>query len=171
MLDVGTGSGIIAISLASELDSVWIAASDCTSSIVEIARTNAQFNRQDHKISFVVADLLKPLTSSDESKQFDYIISNPPYLSDAEWQNAQPEIKNYEPEKALRSGPDGLSCYRQLIPDAGRLLRKKGYLLLEIGQGQAAAVSCLIKDSGIFCPVGIATDLSGAHRVVMAQKR
>lgn len=171
LLEVGTGSGIIAVSLAKELESIWISASDIASSIIEIARTNAQLNRLDHKICFLVGDLFKPLTSREEAHQFDYIISNPPYLSDEEWNRAQPEIKSYEPERALRAGTDGLSFYRDIIPEAGRLLRKKGYLLLEIGQGQAMPLSHLIAATGIFESVFTAKDLSGIERVIMAQKR
>ena len=170
ILEVGTGSGIIAVSLAKELDDIWISATDIASGIVEIARANAQLNRLDHKICFLVGDLLKPLISRDEANQFDCILSNPPYLSDEEWNNAPPEIKTYEPERALRSGADGLSFYRDIVPEAGRLLRKNGYLLLEIGQGQAAPVSHLIGETGIFGPVSKAADLSGIARVIMAQK-
>lgn len=171
LLEVGTGSGIIAVSLANELDSIWISATDIASSIIAIARANAQLNRLDHKICFIVGDLFRPLTIREETHQFDCILSNPPYLSDEEWNRAQPEIKKYEPEMALRAGPDGLSLYRALVPDAGRFLRKKGYLLLEIGQGQAGPLSHFIAATGIFESISTATDLSGIERVLIAQKR
>jgi release factor glutamine methyltransferase len=171
VLEVGTGSGIIAVSLAKEIDKIWISATDYSASIVAVARSNAQLNRLDHKICFLVGDLLNPLKSRDEADQFDCILSNPPYLSDEEWNSAQPEIKRYEPERALRSGPDGLSFYRDLVPETGRLLRKNGFVLFEIGRGQAVPVAHLIEQTGLFGPVSTAADLSGIKRVIMAQKR
>jgi release factor glutamine methyltransferase len=107
----------------------------------------------------------------DASHHFDCILSNPPYLSDEQWNNAQPEIKQFEPERALRAGPDGLSFYRALVPEAGRLLKSTGYLLLEIGQGQAGLVSQIINETAIWGSVSTASDLSGTERVIMAQKR
>jgi release factor glutamine methyltransferase len=171
LLDVGTGSGNIAVSLATELDRLWICATDCSSDSVAIARANAQVHRCHHRISFLVADMLTTLTSREPAHQFDYILSNPPYLSDEEWNTAQPEIKRFEPERALRAGPDGLTFYRRLVTDAGRLLRTNGFLLLEVGMGQAAPVSQLVGETGLFGPVSTAADLGGIERVVMAQKR
>jgi len=171
LLEVGTGSGIIAVSLAQELENAWICATDCEPSIVAIARANAQVNRVDHKISFFAGNLLHCVRCRDDAGAFDCILSNPPYLSDDEWQKAQPEIRNFEPERALRSGPDGLSFYRLLIPEAGRLLRKDGHLLLEIGRGQSAAVARLMGETGLFGPVATTKDLSGTERVIMAQRQ
>jgi release factor glutamine methyltransferase len=171
LLEVGTGSGIIAVSLAQEFDDAWICATDYEPSIVAIARANAQVNRVDHKISFLAGNLLNCLRCRDDAGAFDCILSNPPYLSDDEWDKAQPEIRNFEPERALRSGPDGLSCYRFLIPEAGRLLRKNGYMLLEIGRGQSAPVARLMGETGLFGPVATAKDLSGTERVIMAQRK
>lgn len=169
--DVGTGSGVIAVSLAKEIDGIRVMASDCTARIVELARTNARLNRIDDKICFLVADKLTSFVSHDQSERFDCILSNPPYLADQEWNEAQPEIREYEPEAALRAGPDGLSFYRDIIPDAGRLLRKGGYLLFEVGRGQDASVAKLIGQSALFEPVSKEVDLSGIARVVKAKKR
>jgi release factor glutamine methyltransferase len=170
LLEVGTGSGIIAVSLAQELADAWICATDCEPNILEIARANAQLHRVDHKISFLAGNLLHCVRCRDDAGAFDCILSNPPYLSDDEWNQAQPEIRKYEPERALRSGPDGLSFYRLLVPEAGRLLRKNGYLLLEIGRGQSAAVARLMGETGLFGPAATAKDLSGTERVIMAQR-
>jgi release factor glutamine methyltransferase len=170
-LEMGTGSGIIAVSLAGEFDSAWICATDCAPTIVEVARANAQLNRVDHRISFLTGHMLDSLISRDDINPFDCIISNPPYLSDDEWKRAQPEIGKFEPERALQAGPDGLSCYRQLVPETGRLLRQHGYVLLEIGFGQSAPVARLIEETGIFRPVATAKDLGGTERVIIAQKR
>jgi release factor glutamine methyltransferase len=171
LLEVGTGSGIIAVSLAQELADVWICATDCDPIIVEIARANAHINRVDHKIAFLAGNLLNCVRCRDGAAAFDCILSNPPYLSDDEWNMAQPEIRYFEPERALRSGPDGLSFYRLLVPEAGRLLRKNGHLLLEIGRGQSAAVARLMGETGLFGPVATAKDLSGTERVIMAQRQ
>jgi release factor glutamine methyltransferase len=169
--DVGTGSGAIAVSLAKEIDSIRVMASDCSVRIVELARTNARLNGIDHKICFLVADKLTSLAINEQSEHFDCILSNPPYLADQEWNEAQPEIRDYEPEVALRAGHDGLSFYRDIIPDAGRLLRKGGYLLFEVGQGQGASVGKLIAQTELFEPVSKEVDLSGTARVVKAKKR
>jgi len=168
--DVGTGSGVIAVSLAKEIDGIRVTASDCTVRIVELARTNASLNRVDHKICFLVADKLTSFAINEQSEHFDCILSNPPYLTDQEWNEAQPEISEYEPEGALRAGPDGLSFYRDIIPDAGRLLRQGGYLLFEVGRGQDASVAKLIAQSALFEPVSKKVDLSGTTRVVTAKK-
>jgi release factor glutamine methyltransferase len=171
LLEVGTGSGIIAVSLAQELADTWICATDCELNILEIARANAQLHRVDHKIAFLAGNLLNCVRCRNGAAAFDFILSNPPYLSDDEWTKAQPEIRNFEPERALRSGPDGLSFYRLLVPEAGRLLRKNGYMLLEIGRGQSAAVARLMGETGLFGPVATAQDLSGTERVIMAQRQ
>ncbi len=171
ILEVGTGSGIIAVSLAKECDGAWICATDCEPAVVEIARANARANRLDHHICFLAGNMLDCVRCRGNADGFDFILSNPPYLSDDEWHRAQPEIRKFEPERALRAGPDGLSSYRQLIPEAGRLLRKQGYLLLEIGLGQAAPVARLMGETAWFGPVATANDLSGIERVIMAQRQ
>ncbi len=171
LLEVGTGSGIIAVSLAHELERTWVCATDYAPSILEVAQANAQLNRVDHKISFLAGNLFDCLVGRGGANLFDCIISNPPYLSDDEWMTAQPEIREFEPEIAFRAGPDGLSFYRLLVPEAGRLLNRNGYVLLEIGVGQSAPVAQLIGDTGVFGPVVTAKDLSGTDRVVIAQKR
>jgi len=112
ILEVGTGSGIIAVSLAKELDDIWISATDIASGIVEIARANAQLNRLDHKICFLVGDLLKPLISRDEANQFDCILSNPPYIIRSEIGSLAREVRDYEPIIALDGGEDGCHIRR-----------------------------------------------------------
>ena len=171
ILEVGTGSGIIAVSLAKEINCLRVIAADCTYAIISLARANAQLQRVDHKILFFVGELCESLKVRDASQLFDVILCNPPYLSDIEWQQAQPEIRDYEPERALRAGPDGLALYRALLPAAGHLLRNGGSIMLEIGQGQAVSISRLIDQTALFHPVATVNDLAGIKRLIKAQKR
>ena len=171
ILEVGTGSGIVAVSLAKEINCLRVIAGDCTYGIISLARANAQLQKVAHKIVFFVGELCECLKVRDASQLFEVMLCNPPYLSDSEWQQAQPEIRNYEPERALRAGPDGLAWYRAPLPAAGHLLQSGGSIMLEIGQGQAASVSRIIDQTALFHPVATVNDLAGVTRLIKAQKR
>lgn len=171
ILEVGTGSGIIAVTLAKEVDRGRIIALDCTYAIVCLARSNAQLHGVDHKICFLVGDLCEALKIRGATHLFDVMVCNPPYLSDSEWCQSPPEIRKYEPERSLRAETDGLACYRALLPAAGALLKSGGCLMLEIGCEQATSVVGLAGQTGLFSAITTAADLSGVQRVVKARRR
>ena len=116
ILELGTGSGILAVSIAKELGSCSILATDISSKKIDVARHNARLHKVEAPTTFLVGDLYHPLTTRAEKDKFDCIVFNPPYLSHDDWKQAQPEIQNYEPIDSLVAGHDGLYFYRSLIP-------------------------------------------------------
>ena len=161
IVDVGTGSGAIAIALAHALPSDRITAIDCSEAALDLARDNAA--RNGVNVGFLQGDLLDPVSG----ERFDLVLSNPPYVPEADRPTLSVEVRDYEPALALFAGADGLDIYRRLIPQAFRALVPGGHVLLEIGYGQAEAVRALLEQSG-FSKVQSIPDLQGIPRVVGA---
>lgn len=164
LLDIGTGSGCVAITLASICKDLSIVATDISIDALLTAKENSSYNLQHERISFIRADLLSCLGSSS----FDIIVSNPPYISEAEFPSLEPEVKEFEPTLALLAGKDGLDYIRTIISESTRVLKQGGYCLLEIGRGQADRVVNLFKEFG-FVDITIAKDINGIKRVVRAK--
>ena len=162
ILDVGTGSGAIAVSLARHLPHAQITASDISSTAIELARVNATENSSS--IRFLQGDLLEPVAG----EQFDLIVSNPPYVPESDRSSLDVEVRQFEPEGALFGGTDGLDIYRRLIPDALSLLSPGGFLILEIGYRQHDATEALLHKAG-FGAIGFVADLQGIPRVATAR--
>ena len=165
IVDVGTGSGAIAVALATHLRRASITATDISSAALAIARRNAQRSRVADRIRFVAGDLLAPVAG----EQFEMVVSNPPYIGEADRGTLAIEVREFEPEAALFAGSDGLSVYRQLIPAAHDALAAGGILLLEIGHGQQEAVAGLLGSTG-FGAIEFTADLQGIPRVVTARR-
>lgn len=170
VLELGTGSGIIATSLAHEIDNATIVASDSVYEAITIARENIRRYRLDKKINFFVGHFTHALKIRSEKQYFDCIVSNPPYLSENDFYRTMPEIKDYEPRQALCGGSDGLACYRDLLQDVHRVLYDGGFLLLEIGSEQSNAITAIIQKTEHYSEVSIVKDLSGSDRVISARK-
>jgi release factor glutamine methyltransferase len=170
VLELGTGSGIIATSLAHEIDNATIVASDSALATITLARKNARIYKLDKKISFFVGHFSHALAISKKELFFDCIVSNPPYLSETDLNSTVPEIREYEPHNALDGGTDGLACYRDLLKDVHRLLDDGGFLLLEIGSEQSKAITDMIKKTEIYSEVATLKDLAGFDRVISARK-
>lgn len=162
--DVGTGSGAIAITLAKHLPQAKIVATDLSDTALEVARQNAADHGVDGRIDFRLGDLLAPLNG----ERFDYVLSNPPYISDAEWADVLPNVKDHEPASALRSGADGLDHLRRLIADAHKHLKPDGQLLLEMSSTQAEAMKKLASDAG-YENLQILDDHERLPRVLVAE--
>ncbi|MGI6452821.1 MAG: peptide chain release factor N(5)-glutamine methyltransferase [Syntrophomonadaceae bacterium] len=163
--DVGTGSGAIAISLGVYLKGASIIAIDNSIDALDIARKNA--TRHSVEIEFLQGDLLEPVKAG---KPFDMITANLPYISPEEFERLEPSVAKYEPVSALLAPGDGLDLYRRLLPQAIKLLKPGGYLLMEIGYEQGAAALQMFDSRREFVRVYMEQDLAGRDRLIIAQK-
>jgi release factor glutamine methyltransferase len=166
--DVGTGSGCLAIALASERPHARVAAIDVSAAALEVAARNAARHRVDGRVAFVHGNLLDNETL--ERPGFDLIVSNPPYVPDGDRPRMQPEVRDHEPAAALYAGPDGLAVVSVLVPQAVGRLGPNGYLVFEIGIGQADAVERLISATAGLTMVAVRNDLQGIPRAVIARR-
>ena len=166
ILDVGTGSGAVAISVSHDWSEAEITATDISPATLNIARANAKRLGFAEKIRFLHGDLLAPVAG----ERFDIIVSNPPYVPTTDRPTLSVEVRDHEPALALFAGNDGLDIYRRLIPAAHAALVSGGYLLLEIGYDQSTAIEELLTAAG-FAEIGFHADLQGIPRVVCAQRR
>jgi release factor glutamine methyltransferase len=168
LLDIGTGSGIVAITLAHELPHAHVFAIDIAKPPLKLAHQNAYLNRVSQRIYFVQSNLFSALT---QMPKFDAIVSNPPYIPTQDILSLEPEVQNHDPHLALDGGSDGLSFYRKIIPQSITRLTPGGILALEIGYNQANAVSRLIEQHPQWGPISAHKDLFGHTRVLVSQKR
>jgi release factor glutamine methyltransferase len=165
--DIGTGSGNIAISLAGELPGVRIVATDISVKALELARLNAR--RQAVKnVTFRRGSLYSPLADLGLRGRCDVIVSNPPYVSAADWSSLPAEVREHEPKRALFGGPSGLEFIERLVRGAPDYLRTGGSLLFEIGQGQSDRALSLFDER--WRDVGSYPDLQGIPRVIKATR-
>ena len=171
VLEIGTGSGAIAVALAKEVKHLFLVATDISRDAIILARENAKAAGVQRQIEFVNGDLFSPLRPSREKRPFDLIVSNPPYIVRRKICTLAKEVKDYEPTIALNGGEDGLGFYRRIIPEAPGYLRAGGWLLLEVALGQGSDVSDLIEEEGSFYQPECIPDLSGIGRVVKAQRK
>lgn len=163
IVDVGTGSGCIAVALANKLPQARIAAIDLSAAALTVAQENAR--RNGATVRFLQGDLLAPVAG----EHFDFVVSNPPYVPNADRASLSVEVRDFEPAMALFAGDDGLEVYRNLIPAAFDALNPSGYILLEIGYGQSPAIADLLARSG-FAQVEFVPDLRGIPRVACARR-
>lgn len=164
IVDVGTGSGAIAVSLAYYLEDAKVVGVDISPKALKIARANVDKHQLTERMSILKSDLLTEFIKR-EIKNLDIIVSNPPYISEKEMQKLQPEVKK-EPELALKAGADGLDYYRKLIPQAEEVLKTGGKLFLEIGYQQAEAVKKLFSKN--WAEIEVAKDYAKNDRIVTA---
>jgi len=154
VLDIGTGSGCIAISIAHCHSTAEVTASDISGEALEVARRNAERHGVAEKIRFLQGDLLAPLNG----EMFDLIVSNPPYVSHPEYEELAPHVRNFEPRLALDGGADGYSIYDRLIPGSKQHLAPGGKLLLEIGHAQEEGVRQRVAAAGLSANATIRDD-------------
>ena len=164
-LDVGTGSGAIAISLAAEGLASAVTATDRSAAALELARANAAAHGQGG-VRFLEGWLLEPV----RDRNFDLILSNPPYLSSAEWNRTEPEVRRWEPDMAMVAEEQGLALIFGLIDALAPVLRPAGRFGVEIGSAQGRAVAERLQQAGIFAEIGIHEDLCGRPRYVFARR-
>lgn len=164
ILDIGTGSGCIAVSLAANLPDVQVTGMDTSQTVLSIASYNARLNGVQDRVRFVEGDIR---TDLDLESRFDALVSNPPYVALDEWNSLLPEIQKYEPRMALCDESDGLTFYRVIAEKSGSLLENKGRLYLEVGDRQSGPVCNILNDAG-FSRVEVFPDLNHIDRVVRA---
>ncbi|MEO0328981.1 MAG: peptide chain release factor N(5)-glutamine methyltransferase [Pseudomonadota bacterium] len=165
ILEFGTGSGIIAISLAAELESVQITATDISLDAISTARQNAQRHGVAKEISFVCKDGLNGIVGP-----FNWIVSNPPYIPSSEIPNLSIEVGKHDPHGALDGGEDGLDFYRQILKFAGNNLAQDGIIFLEIGFDQEDAVTDIAKNCGFIVDSAV-KDLPGIVRTLVIKRK
>lgn len=161
IVDVGTGSGCIAITLALQLPGAHVEACDISPAALEIARQNALIHCVEKQIQFYRGSLLEPVTG-----EVHLVTANLPYIADHEWTNVSDGVKLYEPDIALRGGYDGLNLIRLLLDQAAKRLAPGGAILIEIGWQQGAAVKSLAQSHFPSAKVDILQDLAGLDRIV-----
>ena len=167
IVDIGTGSGNIAVALARELPGAHIIATDISRKAVKIAQFNAKTSKVE-RIAFALGDLFAPLKRLKLEGKCDFIVCNPPYVSAHEWEGLAGEVRDFEPRGALVAGKSGLEFIRRLVKGAPAYLKPGGCLLFEIGAGQADAALALFDDHWVRPQV--ADDLRGIPRVIIAAK-
>jgi release factor glutamine methyltransferase len=165
VLDIGTGSGCISISLKKLLGDASMTATDISDAALNVARRNAE--KHDVPIEFLAGSLFSPVIG----RRFDLIVSNPPYIPAADIESLEPEVRDHDPRTALDGGSDGLDIYRVLIPAAVEHLNSDGWLVVEIGAGQADDVTNLFRSTGGYGEPVIVLDSDGIERVVAAARK
>ena len=162
--DIGTGSGCIAIALSKKCPNVRVLASDISMTALELAKHNAATNNVAGQIEFSVQD---GFTSASQDRQFDLIISNPPYIATAEIETLEPEVREFDPHIALDGGADGLDFYRRFALEAGQFLKSHGKLMLEFGDGQAEVIKKIFQNQN-WIVEAIQEDYTHRPRILIA---
>ena len=168
VVDVGAGSGVIAVCAAKHAPHCRVLAVDSSPAALAVARENARRHGVADRIEFAEGDLL---TAVPDDRRFDFVVSNPPYVSDSELAQAAPEVRDHEPRAALAAGPTGVEVIARLTPQAAERLRPGGWLILEISPMIERQVHDCIAASGQFQTPLTVRDLAGRPRVVKAQRR
>jgi len=168
VVDIGTGSGNIAIALARELPEAQIIATDISRSAIRVAKSNVA-RMSIPNIKVVQGSIFLPLERLRLRETCDFIVSNPPYIAKREWKMLHPEIKEYEPKRALVAGETGLEFIRELVKGAPQFLKPGGYLVFEMGWGQRKRAMQMFNKR--WSRVRSFKDLSGIPRVIVARKR
>jgi release factor glutamine methyltransferase len=163
--DIGTGSGCLAVTLAAEFPRSRVVATDISAGALAVARDNAARHGVTERIEFRETRYLDGIAGP-----FDLIVSNPPYVTDRDYADLAPEVRDAEPRSALTAGADGLDDIRQVLRTAGTMLAPGGMLLMEIGYNQGDAVTALIASQGALSLLRISQDLQRIPRVVVAQR-
>ncbi|MBN1473332.1 MAG: peptide chain release factor N(5)-glutamine methyltransferase [Syntrophaceae bacterium] len=166
ILDIGTGSGAIALALAKELPAAEVTATDISPAALKIAKRNARNLGLEKQIEFLKGDLFAPVKGF-----FDIVISNPPYISAAEYEELPEGVKDFEPRIALLAGQTGVEFYEKLIYQSKNHLKEDGWLIMEIGAPQAEKIRDIMQESGFFENIDVRRDYAGHDRVIKGRKR
>jgi len=165
--DLGTGSGAIALSILAEIENSFAVASDFSADALSVASTNAVLNGLADRISFVRSSWCDAFS---RKFQFDFIVSNPPYIRSDVIPGLEPEVSAHEPISALDGGEDGLSCIKEIVSSVFDHIKHSGFLVIEIGYDQGRAVSQILESSGFCDDIRIIKDYGGNDRLAFARK-
>jgi len=168
--DLCTGCGTIAVAVARNVPDAKVVATDISAPALGVAARNVKKHQLEDRIELLHGDLFEPLIPQLDATPFDLILCNPPYVSAAEYEELEKNVKDYEPRIALHAGEDGLDLYRRIAEQVGRFLKPDGALMLEIGYKQGPAVKDLLERTGLFPFIKIDKDLSGHDRTVTARR-
>ena len=168
--DIGTGSGAIAVAIAKNLPNSKGVAVDISPQALSVARQNAINNQVEAQLKFIESNVFSNPSLTIHNSQFTIILSNPPYISSGDAPDLQREVRDFEPHNALFAGADGFDVIKKLLTDAPQFLIENGFLLFEIGFGQAARIVELI-DENVWKVIEIRPDLQSIERVVVLQKK
>lgn len=170
IVDVGTGSGAIALALADNLINAQIIATDISKEALEIARQNAVENLLENRVTFLHGKFLEPLSELNMKERVDLIVSNPPYISAKEWEHLPREIKDYEPTTALYC-KDGISNHIQILRQASQYISEEGSIIFECGDHQAEKIKENVASDFDFSETKIYKDYAGKNRVILIKNK
>ena len=172
ILEIGTGSGCVAIALAKNLPHAKLMATDISAEALTVAKDNAKSHELSERIRFAQGDLFEALSEqTSPSSGFDFIVSNPPYISREQMPDLPADVREYEPRVALLAGDDALGVHRRIVQAAKAYLAEQGKLLMELGHEQAQVGQALLEKSGYLSEVRTVRDLQGHERVVIGEKK
>lgn len=169
--DLCTGSGCIAVAIAKNVPQANIIATDISDQALIIANKNVEKYNLQERIKLLSGDLFDPVIPQLDTGKFDLIVSNPPYVSDVEYEKLDKNVKEYEPRIALFAGEDGLDIYKRIIEKADMYLKPKAALLLEIGYLQGLSVRTLLEKTQCFSDITIEKDFNNNDRIIKAVKQ
>ena len=170
IVDVCTGSGCIAVAIARKRPRVRVIATDLSNPSLDVARQNAVYHAVGERITWLEGDLLGALAGQGLEGQVDLIVSNPPYIAEADWATLQPEVRLFEPRGALVAGPQGTELHERLLHESGRYLSPGGALIMEIGAGQARAMRRIVEQTTEYKFHRLIYDEAGLERVVIVER-
>ena len=170
IVDVCTGSGCIAVALARRRPHARVLATDLSKPSLDVARQNAVYHEVDDRITWLEGDLLGGLAGQGLERQVDVIVSNPPYIAEADWATLQPEVRLFEPRGALVAGSQGTELHERLLQESGRYLSPGGALIMEIGAGQAGAIRRIVEQVSGYRLHRLVYDEAGLERVVIVER-
>jgi release factor glutamine methyltransferase len=168
VLDIGTGSGVVAVSLAKYLEPDFVVATDISLDALEIARANAILNQVEPVVRLVAGDGLKPFRRRPATG-FDVVVCNPPYVATGEIQGLEPEVRDHDPLAALDGGPDGLRFIDGILRGIPSILKREGLVVLEIGDVQGPQVKAIFEQAGLV-GVEVVKDLARRDRIVLGRR-
>ncbi|MHC4525601.1 MAG: peptide chain release factor N(5)-glutamine methyltransferase [Planctomycetota bacterium] len=170
VLDLCTGSGCIAAAIAKNVEDIKVAATDISDAALKVAAENIEKLKLANKVQLLCGDLFDPIIEGLDAAKFDLIVSNPPYVSEAEYESLDKNVKAYEPAHALLAGADGLDVYKRIAEKVDDFLKPDGALMMEIGYAQGPAIRELLENTGVFKSITIEKDFANNDRIAIATK-